>query len=139
MNTQKLSYGAMALGSTRIASAAKRVCSMKPVAADINFLLRPSNRAVLANERDILKIAGISWQLTKLASKESGCIRDRDCFDYYWKNLRRVRSFTTVNRALQYSFYGIFYRLQLSVSPLLDQEEWTWTGEHPARCRGGDS
>lgn len=60
---------------------------MKPIAAAINFLSRPSNRAVLATERDILKIADAGWQLTELTSKESGCVCDGDCFDYYWKYL----------------------------------------------------
>lgn len=73
----------MALGSTRIASAAKRVCSMKPIAAVINFLSWANNHKVLATERIILKI--ITRQFTKLASKESGSIRERDCFNYLRK------------------------------------------------------
>jgi hypothetical protein len=47
----------MALGSTRIASAAKRVCSMKPIAAVMNFLSWPDNHEVLAAERVKPKIA----------------------------------------------------------------------------------
>lgn len=83
MNTQNISYGAMALGSTRMASAAKRVCSMKPIAPAINFLSWPDNHEVLVTERIMLKI--IIEQLTKLASEESGCIRQRYCFNYYRK------------------------------------------------------